>query len=186
LSSIAIALFYGRKCDDWVDKFNGHILKPMLKLLNYKIDEIEKTLRKEHKRKEEINVQQYRQYIDQSIHVQGSNYGNVATGNARVVDNRIIINSDDDLIKALRDLKSDVEDKESDPNSKKEANALIDDLIELTIKNGDKLKSAEKTGKLVKVCPWLKDKLSQISIGAIGSIVAEGVIQGIRFVIFGA
>lgn len=105
---------------------------------------------------------------------------------ATIEDNRIIINSDEDLVKALKDLKSDVEERESKPDLKKEAITLIDDLIELTIKNGDKLESAEKTGKLVKICPWLKDKLAQISMSAMGSILAEGVIQGIRFIIFGA
>lgn len=57
LDSIAVTLFYGRRYDDWVDEFNDHILKLMSKLLDYKIFDIEKTLRKEHKRKEEINEQ---------------------------------------------------------------------------------------------------------------------------------
>ncbi len=186
LGSIAMALFYGRRYDDWVDKFNDHILKPMVKLLDYKIDEIEKTLRKKHKRKEEINEQQYRQYINQSIHIYGNNYGNVATGKATIGDNSIIINNDEDLVKALKNLKRDIEEKEKDSTLKKEANALIDNLIELANKNGDKIESADKANKLLKICPWLKDKLAQISINAMGSVVAEGVIQGIKFVIFGA
>ncbi|HPR42167.1 MAG TPA: hypothetical protein PK718_06435 [Candidatus Methanofastidiosa archaeon] len=186
LNSIAMTLFYGRGYDEWVDKFNNHILKPMLKLLDYKIDEIEKILRKEHKRKEEINEQQYRRYINQSIYIYGNSYGNVATGNAVVVDNHIIINSDEDLINALRILKSYVEKEESNPCNITEANTLIDDLIKLTIKNGNKVESAEKVDKLIKICPWIKVNLAQISRGALGSIVAEGVIQGIRFIIFGA
>ncbi len=173
LTTIAMTFFGGSNLNYMVQKFNETFFTPFLKLLEYKIDEIEEKVRIDESTLG--SNEKYTETVKTVINVHGDNLGIISTGDNTT---NTLINSEPELINRLLELKTieDVEDKSGFKN-------LVDEIVHLTKDNEDKITIVQKLGELIGRSPSVKSKLKQIAFNAGIAVSSNVVIEGIKFVL---